>query len=256
MLRYHCFLPNANSPSQVILACTAVIYREYDSIFSGNMPLVRRMGSMEQELDSMNLPFLAKSVAPPWLPAPVAEARRIAYWAQWLMLLIGVAFLISGVIQLVLSIFVSGGYILACGIVNLLLVYLMKSTFFDAVDLGKFREASDKLVIWMILALLFGVIGGVMLLIAYLRIKDVFQPNYQPYPSGQYQVGQAQAPPQQYTAPQPAPVAPVPPQPSEAQPMPHATQPEPHKAEMVKCKKCAVQYPAFMRTCPNCNEPR
>jgi hypothetical protein len=213
------------------------------------------MGSMEQELDSMNLPFLAKGVAPPWLPAPVAEARRIAYWAQWLMLLIGAAFLISGVIQLVLSIFVSGGYILACGIVNLLLVYLMKSTFFDAVDLGKFREASDKLVIWMVIGLIFGVIGGVMLLIAYLRIKDVFQPNYQPYPSGQYQVGQAQAPPQQYTAPQAAPVAPVP-QPIEAQPMPHATQPEPHKAEMVKCKKCGVQYPAFMRTCPNCNEPR
>jgi hypothetical protein len=96
-----------------------------------------------------------------------------------------------------------------------------------------------------------------MLLIAYLRIKDVFQPNYQPYPSGQYQVGQAQAPPQQYQAPpQQGPPAPAPPQPVEAQPMPHATQPEPHKAEMVKCKKCSVQYPAFMRTCPNCNEPR
>ena len=173
------------------------------------------------------------------------------------MLLIGVAFLIGGVVQVVFSSFAMGGYFLASGIVNLLLVYLMKSTFFDAVDLGKFREATDKLLIWMIIGLIFGVLGGVMLLIAYLRIKNVFQPNYQPYPSGQYQVGQAQAQPQQYTAPQQAaPVAPVPPQPSEAQPMPHATQPEPHKAEMVKCKKCGVQYPAFMRTCPNCNEPR
>ena len=163
---------------------------------------------MEQELDSMNLSFLAKGVAPPWLPAPVAEARKIAYWAQWLMLLIGLAFLISGVILVVLSGFALGGYFLACGIVNLLLVYLMKGTFFDAVDLGKFREATDKLVIWMVLGLVFGILGGLMLLIAYLRIKDVFQPNYQPYPSGQYQVGQAQAPPQQYTAPQAAPVAP------------------------------------------------
>ncbi|MFP4170528.1 MAG: hypothetical protein ACLFUV_05870, partial [Methanomassiliicoccales archaeon] len=28
------------------------------------------------------------------------------------------------------------------------------------------------------------------------------------------------------------------------------------KHEMVKCKNCGVQYPAFMRTCPNCGEPR
>ena len=212
---------------------------------------------MEQQLDSMNLSFLAKSTAPPWLPAPVAEARKIAWWAQWLMMLIGLAFVISGVVQIVFSGFVFGGYTLAAGIINFLLVFLMKTTFFDAVDLGKFKDATDKLLIWMILGLVFGVIGGLMLLIAYLRIKDVFQPNYQPYPSGQYQVGQAQAPPQQYQAPpQQGPPAPAPPPPVEAQPMPHQTQPEPHKAEMVKCKKCGVQYPAFMRTCPNCNEPR
>jgi hypothetical protein len=213
---------------------------------------------VEQELDSMNLSFLAKSVAPPWLPAPVAEARKIAWWAQWLMILVGFAFLISGIVQIVLSGFVFGGYSIASGVINFLLVFVMKSTFFDAVDLGKFREAQDKLIIWMILGLIFGFIGGLMLLIAYLRLANVFQPNYQPYPSGQYQVGQAQAPPQQYQAPpqQAAPAPPAPTQPVEAQPMPHATQPEPHKAEMVKCKKCGVQYPAFMRTCPNCNEPR
>jgi hypothetical protein len=166
--------------------------------------------------------------------------------------------LISGIVQIVLSGFVFGGYSIASGVINFLLVFVMKSTFFDAVDLGKFREAQDKLIIWMILGLIFGFIGGLMLLIAYLRLANVFQPNYQPYPSGQYQVGQAQAPPQQYQAPpqQAAPAPPAPTQPVEAQPMPHATQPEPHKAEMVKCKKCGVQYPAFMRTCPNCNEPR
>jgi hypothetical protein len=49
------------------------------------------MGSMEQQLDSLNLPFLAKGVAPPWLPAPAAEARRIAYWAQWVMIEISTA---------------------------------------------------------------------------------------------------------------------------------------------------------------------
>ena len=187
---------------------------------------------MEQQLDSMNLSFLAKSVAPPWLPAPVAEARKIAWWAQWLMVFVGLAFVISGVVQIVLSGFVLGGYTLACGVIYFLVVFLMKSTFFDAVDLGKFKEASDKLLIWMILGLVFGFIGGLVLLIAYLRIKNVFQPNYQPYPTGQYQVGQAQAPPQQYQAPpQAAPAAPVPPQPPRinrcrTQPNPNLTRPK------------------------------
>ena len=210
---------------------------------------------MEQQLDSMNLSFLAKSVAPPWLPAPVAEARKIAWWAQWLMLLIGLAYVISGIVNMIFNSFIFGSYSLAAGIINLLLVFVMKTTFFDAVDLGKFKDAADKLLIWMILGLLFGVLGGILLLIAYLRIRNVFQPNYQPYPTGQYQVGQAQAPPQQYQAPpQPAAQpAPAPPAPAEAQPAPPH---EAHKAEMVKCKKCGVQYPAFMRTCPNCNEPR
>jgi len=204
----------------------------------------------------MNLSFLAKSVAPPWLPAPVAEARKLAWWAQWLMLLIGLVLVIGGLVNIILTGFVFGSYSLTAGIVNFLLVFLMKSTFFDAVDLGKFKDAADKLLIWTILGLIFGVLGGIMLLISYLRIRNVFQPNYQPYPAGQYQVGQAQAPPQQYQAPpqQAAPVAPAPLTSAEAQPAPPAH--EAHKAEMVKCKKCGVQYPAFMRTCPNCNEPR
>jgi uncharacterized OB-fold protein len=28
------------------------------------------------------------------------------------------------------------------------------------------------------------------------------------------------------------------------------------RAEMIKCKNCGVQYPAFMRNCPNCGAPR
>jgi hypothetical protein len=171
------------------------------------------------------------------------------------MMLIGLAYTISGVVLIVLNGFGVGGYFFAAGIINFMLVFVMKTTFFDAVDLGKFKDAADKLLIWTILGLIFGLLGGIMLLIAYLRIRNVFQPNYQPYPTGQYQVGQAQAPPQQYQAPpqQAAPVAPAPAVPAEAEPAPAH---EAHKAEMVKCKKCGVQYPAFMRTCPNCNEPR
>ena len=28
------------------------------------------------------------------------------------------------------------------------------------------------------------------------------------------------------------------------------------KVEMAKCRKCGVNFPAFMHNCPNCNEPR
>ena len=68
------------------------------------------------------------------------------------MILLSLAFLISGIVQIILGGFLGGGYMLAAAIVNVLVVYLMKSTFFDTVDLGKFKEAADKLVIWMVIA--------------------------------------------------------------------------------------------------------
>ena len=67
--------------------------------------------------------------------------------------------------SIILTGFVFGSYSLVAGIINFLLVFLMKSTFFDAVDLGKFKDAADKLLIWTILGLIFGVLGGIMLLI-------------------------------------------------------------------------------------------
>lgn len=210
---------------------------------------------VEKELDSMGLPFMAKATGPPWLPGPVAEARKWAYWAQWFFALFALVYFIVGVLSLVfLNPF--GFYTIVTAVVYVLILYLMRTSFFGALDQGKFREAHDKLFIFMILGIIFGLIPGILLLLAYLKMQPVFQPNYQPYPAGQYQPGQAPPPQAQYQAPPPqAPLEPQPP----AQPSPPAAaaQPqEPHKTDMVKCKKCGVQYPAFMRTCPNCNEPR
>lgn len=209
---------------------------------------------VENELDSMNLPFIAKAAGPPWLPGPVAEARKLTYWAQWVMVVLGLAFFISGIVALVFHNPAYGIYGIATAVVYALLLFLMKSSFFGAVDQGRFREAHDKLLIFMILGIIFMLVPGLIMLIAYIRMNEVFAPNYQPYPAGQYQAGAP--PPQQqpqYQAPPPqqAPAAPQPPAQEAA-----AAQPEQRKADMVKCKKCGVQYPAFMRTCPNCNEPR
>jgi hypothetical protein len=208
---------------------------------------------VENELDSMNLPFLAKANGPPWLPGPVAEARKLAYWAQWFFVLFALVYFIAGVVSLI---FFNpfAFYAIATAIVYVLLLYLMRSSFFGAVDQGNFREAHDKLLIFMILGIIFGLIPGILLLLAYLKMQPVFQPNYQPYPEGQYQTGPA-SPQQQYQAP-PSQAPPAQQPPTQQAPPAAPAQPEPQKTDMVKCKKCGVQYPAFMRTCPNCNEPR
>jgi hypothetical protein len=201
--------------------------------------------------------FLAESVGPPWLPASVADARRFAYWGQLICFVFFLVLLFMGILSVVFNAYAYGAYMVVSGIVNLIIVFLLKTTVFDAIDQGRFNEASDRLLIWAILGLIFSIIPGILLLIAFLRIQSVFQPQYQPYPPQQYQQPpqqyqqqppqQYQQPPQQYQTPsQPSPR----PQPEPSQP---SSKPKP---EMVKCKKCGVQYPAFMRTCPNCGEPR
>lgn len=209
---------------------------------------------MKQELDNLNMPFMAKSTGPPWLPAPAVEAREISWWTQWILALLGLLLIIGGIFSLFTQNFFWAGYSLLSGVVYYFLIFMMKSTFFDVLDQGKFKEASDRLIIWAIVGLLFGLLPGLLLIFAYFRLKDVFQPNYQPYPTGTYQTG---APPsqQQYNAPPPQ-QAPPPQPPPQPAPPPQAPQEKPKHTDMVKCKKCGVQYPAFMRTCPNCNEPR
>jgi hypothetical protein len=199
------------------------------------------------------LPFLASEQGPPWLPAAAAESRKLVYWAQLGLLVIGVIGILYGIVNLAWWGFhgLWGFYYIIGGVVDLLLVFMLNESFFKPLDAGRFKEASDKLLIWLILGLVFLILGGLILLFAYMKLQEVFQPQYQPYPTGQYQG----APPQQPPAGQAAP----PPQAPPAQPAPPAPQPtseEHKKAEMVKCKKCGVMYPAFMRTCPNCNEPR
>ncbi|MCX6652746.1 MAG: hypothetical protein NT137_05270 [Methanomassiliicoccales archaeon] len=191
------------------------------------------------------------------MPASAAEARKLAYWAQWICLLFGIIWLVYGIIDLILwSRFGLGlgWYGIVGAAVNIVTVFMLKKTVFDAIDQGRFREANDKMLIWAILTIIFGLLGGIFLLLAYLKMNEVFQPNYQPYPAGQYQAAPQGQPQPPQPASQPAPQAPQPAPVPPPQPQQPASQQK--HAEMVKCKKCGVQYPAFMRTCPNCNEPR
>ncbi|MDW5563365.1 MAG: zinc ribbon domain-containing protein [Methanomassiliicoccus sp.] len=209
-----------------------------------------------------NIPFLASSTGPAWLPAAARDARQFAYWGQLITGVMSVIALIMAVVSFVTGEWVTGLYFILAMLVLAFLFYMMGKTVFEPLDQGKFREASDKLLIWGILGLIFLVIPGIFLLLAFVRLQEVFQPQYQQYPTQYYQQpqqypqkpqapGQYQAPAQQHPAPPQQYQAPVPPP---AAPAPEA--PQQQRSEMIKCKNCGVQYPAFMRNCPNCGAPR
>jgi hypothetical protein len=195
-----------------------------------------------------NSSFFADSRGPPWLPASASDARRIAYWGQLMCFVFMIVWLILGIISLITWELGTGIYLVVSGFVDFLILVLMKSTVFEHMDQGRFNEASDHLLVLGVLGIIFGVIPGIFLITAFARLQEVFQPQYQPYAPGTYQEGKPpEAPPITY--------APPPPQAAPQEPGAAAQQKSKHP-EMVKCKKCGVQYPAFMRTCPNCGEER
>ncbi len=192
--------------------------------------------------------FLASENGPPWLPASVAEARKLVYIGQLLALVFALIGMLAGVITIVTGNILGGIYPLAAAGLGLVVILMLKDNVFANIDQGRFKQASDALLIWSIVGLVVLFIPGVILLIGFLKLQEIFQPQY-----AQYQAQQYQAAPNQQAAP------PQPPQPAPQQPAPQPAPAAEHKdkkVEMAKCRKCGVNYPSFMHNCPNCNEPR
>jgi hypothetical protein len=138
-------------------------------------------------------------------------------------------------------------------IIDIIFFFLIKSTVFDQIDQGRFHDANVMFLLWSILMLFVGLIPGILMIIGWIKFQEVFQPQYAQYQAQPGQVGPPPAQqPSQYAPPPPAPPQQAPPPPPAA--APDAAQQQ--KVDMVKCKKCGVNYPAFMHHCPNCNEPR
>jgi len=196
--------------------------------------------------------FLASENGPPWLPASVAEARKLVYIGQLFALIFTLIALLAGVISILAGNLGGGISSLVAAGLGIVLLLMLKNQVFANLDQGRFKQASDSLLIWTIVGFFVYVIPGLIMLFGFLKLQDIFQPQYQQYQAQQYQV--APEPPQQAPpAPQPAP------QPAPAVPEQPATAPAEHKdkkVEMAKCRKCGVNFPAFMHNCPNCNEPR
>jgi hypothetical protein len=205
--------------------------------------------------------IFAHGTTPPWLPRDVAEGRKFAWFAQILFFLMSLVWLIVSIVSLTVY-FVDNGPrgMLALGVFGLIAMLIsfmsgvfLKKTVIDAIDQGRFHDAKNDTMIWIVFGLISFVVPALMLLLTYAKLGDALgaqQPaGYAPYAPGTVSVQQPVAAP--YVQP-PAPVQPAPgpvePQPAQGY---HA-----HQTPMVRCKNCSVQYPMFMHSCPNCGAPK
>lgn len=209
---------------------------------------------------------------PPWLPPQAKEARSHVFWAQ-----------IVAFIEIPLSVFISilllyyyfkysspsnllvnpnaaslasaffyfAMYFAAIVVVSVLELVFIRVHVSNAIDTGKFVAAEERAVLWGVLSILFGLIPGILLVAAGMSLRDLNRhvSTVKEIPR------EVQAQSQQGTAEQKKTVQPpqTPPKQAQQYSVPPASRQHP---DMVKCKKCGASFPAFMHTCPNCNEPK
>lgn len=211
----------------------------------------------------MNSPMgtiFAHGTTPPWLPREVAEGRKFAWWAQIMFFLTAVLWFILAIVAITLYAVAGSGLgtliVGVFGFFGMLICFLaavfMKKTVIDAIDQGRFHDAKNDSLIWIIFGLVGFVLPALFLILTYAKLGDALVTQapvgYQPYSPGTVAVQQ----PAPYAPPPapiqtPAPIQPVP---------PGAAQYHAHQTPMVRCKNCNVQYPVFMHSCPNCGAPK
>ena len=212
----------------------------------------------------MNTPMgtiLAPGATPPWLPRDVAEGRKFAWWAQIMFFLMAFLWFVLAIASVVLYAAGSAGrgtlLVGVFGFFAMIICFMsaifLKKTVIDAIDQGRFHDAKNDSIIWIIFGLIGFVIPALFLILTYAKLGDAVATQapvgYQPYAPGTVQVQQ----PAPYVPP-PAPIQAPPP----AQPAQQAGQQQyhAHQTPMIRCKNCNVQFPMFMHSCPNCGAPK
>ncbi|MEW5748874.1 MAG: hypothetical protein AB1793_08865 [Candidatus Thermoplasmatota archaeon] len=204
--------------------------------------------------------FIASGNTPPWLPREVADGRRFAWWAEIMFLLAALIWFIIAIVEVTMYVIDGGVGRIAFGIFGffaLLICFLaavfMKKTVMDAIDQGRFHDAKNDSLVWIIIGFFGFALPSILLMLTYMKIGDALAQQapagYQPYAPGTVtaqQPGQPYAPPP-VPPPQPAPPA------AAAQ---HPQHPQHQHQPMAKCKNCNVQFPMFMHNCPNCGAPK
>lgn len=201
--------------------------------------------------------FIASGNTPPWLPREVAEGRRFAWWAQIMFLLAALLWFVIAIVDITFYAIEDRPGMLAFGIFGFFALIIcvlssvfLKKTVLDAIDQGRFHDAKNDSLVWILIGFFGFALPSILLILTYVKIGDVLAQQapagYQPYAPGTVT---AQAPAPQYVPP------PVPP-PQPAQPAAAGHHPQHQHQPMARCKNCNVQFPMFMHTCPNCGAPK
>jgi hypothetical protein len=223
--------------------------------------------------------FFTSEETPPWLPPAARDARNHAFWAQIVALIeIPAAVVLSIVLFYYYFKFSAPGYVIVNpGAASYATTYLWSAVYLIAVvfvcilevafiklhvtayiDTGHFSSAEERAIVWGIISILFGVLPGVFLIASAIRLRSTSVPMPQSaVETAESTVREAQQP---AVAQERPPVQKTKFQDSQARTqqytVPPATATTKHHADMVKCKKCGASFPAFMHSCPNCNEPK
>lgn len=102
----------------------------------------------------------------------VESLKSLLNVASILALVFGIIFIIWGALTLIVLV---GVFPLIIGIVDII-IYLRIKEIIGLVDQGRYKEAKDKTMIWMIIGfILGGLIIGIILLIAYLKYDAIIK---------------------------------------------------------------------------------
>ncbi len=229
-------------------------------------------------MSQLNL-FTSEDI-PPWLPPQAKEARSHVFWAQIVafieiplsvfvtVLLLYYYFKYSApsfvrinpnAASLASAFFAFAMYFIAIVIVSVLELVFIRVHVSNQIDNGKFVVAEERAVLWGILSVLFGLIPGIMLIAAAMSLRDLSRhttsvKELPTEPAASKQSTQ-QAAGSQADTKKAVPPPQTPAKQAQQYSVPAASASRQH-ADMVKCKKCGASYPAFMHSCPNCNEPK
>ena len=208
--------------------------------------------------------IIAPGATPPWLPREVAEGRKFAWWAQISFFGMAALWFVLSIVLIVLYLADSAGrgslLVGVFGFFAMVICFLaglfVKRTVIDAIDQGRFHDAKNDSVIWIIFGMVGFVIPALFMILTFAKLGDSLATQapvgYQPYAQGTV-VAQHPAP----YVPPPAPIQQPPPQqPAAAQAHAQQQSYHAHQTPMMRCKNCNVQFPQFMHTCPNCGAPK
>ncbi|MBX8644693.1 MAG: hypothetical protein KIY12_08240 [Thermoplasmata archaeon] len=221
--------------------------------------------------------FFTSEETPPWLPTTAREARSHAFWAQIVALIEIPAAVVLAIISFYYYFKYSApGYVLvnpnaasystsylwfAVYLIAVVFVCILEVAFIKLhvtsfIDTGHFSSAEERAIIWGIISILFGILPGIFLIASAVKLRATGV--QMPQSAVEHQEQPLSHTTAQQKESQPPAKARQPESQVKSQPftVPPATGPSRQHADMVKCKKCGASFPAFMHSCPNCNEPK